>query len=93
MRRNIFRGPAYANLDMSVTKRWNLSERISLQLARRILQYPESPEFRPVHHEDPSFGSGVKLGVVKATPDVGVANPVVGSGGSRHIQLGAKLIW
>jgi hypothetical protein len=28
------------------------------------------------------------------TPDLGSAsNPVLGSGGSRHIQLGAKIIW
>jgi hypothetical protein len=27
------------------------------------------------------------------TPDIAASNPVVGSGGSRHIQLGAKVIW
>jgi len=27
------------------------------------------------------------------TPDVAAANPVIGSGGSRHIQLAGKIIW
>ena len=92
MRRNIFRGPAYANLDMSVTKRWNLSERISLQLRGEFFNILNHPNFdlftMRTRLSDPE-----SLGVVRATPDVGVANPVVGSGGSRHIQLGAKLIW
>ena len=33
------------------------------------------------------------VGTVVFTPDVAAANPVIGSGGSRHIQLGAKIIW
>jgi hypothetical protein len=33
------------------------------------------------------------LGRASATPDVQKSNPVIGSGGSRHIQLGAKIIW
>ena len=33
------------------------------------------------------------MGELRDTPDVSAANPVVGSGGSRHIQLGAKVIW
>jgi hypothetical protein len=92
MRRNIFRGPAYANLDMSVTKRWKFSERFSLQLRGEFFNILNHPNFdlftMRTRVSDPE-----SLGVIRATPDVGVANPVVGSGGSRHIQLGAKLIW
>ena len=33
------------------------------------------------------------VGLATSTPDVYASNPVVGSGGSRHIQLGAKIIW
>jgi hypothetical protein len=33
------------------------------------------------------------VGTVVYTPDVAAANPVIGSGGSRHIQLGAKITW
>jgi hypothetical protein len=33
------------------------------------------------------------FGEVRGTPDVWASNPVIGSGGSRHIQLGVKIIW
>ena len=33
------------------------------------------------------------VGLASNTPDVAASNPVVGSGGSRHIQLGIKLRW
>ena len=92
MRRSIFRSPAYANLDMSVTKRWNLSERVSLQLRGEFFNILNHPNFdlftMRTRLSDPD-----SIGVIRATPDVGVANPVVGSGGSRNIQLGAKLVW
>jgi len=39
------------------------------------------------------YSASTTWGVVNSTPDAGVANPVIGSGGSRHIQLGAKLVW
>ena len=96
MRRNIFRGPAYANWDTSITKSFKFSERLSLQLRGEffnILNHPNYDLFTmDTDVSDPVFGINT-LGVVRATPDVGASNPVVGSGGSRHIQLGAKLIW
>jgi hypothetical protein len=33
------------------------------------------------------------LGLARATPDVEASNPVIGSGGLRHVQLGLKLVW
>ena len=41
-------------------------------------------------HNDPS-GGGNFFGCGCATPDVAAANPVIGSGGSRAVQLGLKL--
>jgi hypothetical protein len=93
-KRNTFRGPAYANLDMSVTKRFRLSERFSLQLRGEMFNVMNHANFDSANGtliSDPS--SGVGLGLATATPDVAAANPVVGSGGSRHIQVGAKVIW
>jgi len=37
--------------------------------------------------------SGSDVGLATLTPDVAAANPVVGSGGSRHIQLAVKVLW
>lgn len=97
MRRNIFRGPAYVNLDVSVAKRWKLSESVSLQLRGEFFNVLNHPNFDSLYTmstdvSDPVFEIN-DLGVVRATPDVAASNPVVGSGGSRHIQLGAKLVW
>jgi hypothetical protein len=33
------------------------------------------------------------VGTVIATPDVASSNPVIGSGGSRHMQLRARFTW
>jgi hypothetical protein len=96
MRRNIFRGPAFHNWDMSVTKRFKLSERINLQLRGEFFNILNHTNFDiltlPTDLSDATAGSN-DVGLALATPDVGASNPVVGSGGSRHIQLGVKLIW
>ena len=39
------------------------------------------------------LSSPLNLGLARFTPDAAASNPVIGSGGSRHIQVGAKLIW
>ncbi|HMK23526.1 MAG TPA: hypothetical protein VK466_14415, partial [Terriglobales bacterium] len=96
MSRNLFRGPGYANWDMSVTKLWKLGERFQLQMRGEFFNILNHPNFdlftMNTDLSNPPYGI-FDLGVVKATPDVGAANPVVGSGGSRHIQLGLKIIW
>jgi hypothetical protein len=92
MGRNIFRGPGFANWDASVSKIWRFSERFKLQVRGEM--------FNVVNHANFAAGSisgdlssPSVLGVATATPDVQASNPVIGSGGSRHIQLGAKIIW
>ena len=100
MPRNFFRGPGFRNWDMSLTKRWRLREGMDLQLRGEFFNVLNHTNFdvftmttdisETTDVFDPSFSN---LGTVHFTPDVGVANPVIGSGGSRHIQLGVKLIW
>jgi hypothetical protein len=91
MGRNIFRGPGFGNWDASVGKNWNLRDRLRLQLRGEF--------FNVLNHPNFALGSikkdlgGSNLGLARATPDVEASNPVIGSGGSRHIQLGLKLIW
>jgi hypothetical protein len=96
MGRNIFVGPSFKNWDMSVTKAWSLSERMKLQLRGEFFNILNHTNFDwltlGTDLSDPVFDID-HLGVVRFTPDVGASNPVVGSGGSRHIQLGVKLIW
>jgi hypothetical protein len=92
MGRNILRGPGFGNWDASISKVWRLSERFKLQLRGEMFNVANHANFA-----GSSIGSDLSspdsLGRANATPDVQAANPVIGSGGSRHIQLGAKVIW
>jgi hypothetical protein len=90
--RNTFRGPMLKNLDFSVSKQWRLNERFKLQFRSEFFNIFNHPNF-DVFTMNTDMGDGNTLGQVVATPDVGNANPVIGSGGSRHIQFGLKLIW
>jgi hypothetical protein len=92
MARNIFRGPSFRNWDFSLSKLTKLTERVSLQLRGEVFNILNHPNFdTTTMNTDLSIPNTV--GTVIYTPDVGAANPVIGSGGSRHLQLGAKLIW
>jgi hypothetical protein len=69
-----------------------VSDRISLQLRAELFNILNHANFdTQTMNTDLSIPNTV--GTVIYTPDVGEANPVIGSGGSRHLQLGAKLIW
>jgi hypothetical protein len=92
MGRNIFRGPSFRNWDFSISKQFRLRESLHLQLRGEffnILNHTNFDDFSM--NTDLSVPSTV--GTVIFTPDVAASNPVIGSGGSRHIQLGAKVIW
>ena len=92
MGRNIFRGPGFLNWDASIGKTWKLNERVKIQLRGEMFNVANHANFATG-----SIGSDLSspdsLGRASATPDVQKANPVIGSGGSRHIQIGAKIIW
>ncbi len=92
MGRNIFRGPGFMNWDASIGKIWKLTERFKIQFRGEMFNAANHANFA-----SGSIGTDLSspdsLGRARATPDVQVANPVIGSGGSRHIQLGVKIIW
>lgn len=96
MGRNLFRGPGYRNWDFSIIKTWNIREGLAFQLRGEFFNVLNHPNFTN------PFGVGGQLGNVDpsvpgsfgfstSTPDVSAANPVIGSGGSRAIQIGLKL--
>jgi hypothetical protein len=92
MHRNIFRGPAYANWDFSLSKIWKLNEHVNLQFRGEVFNILNHSNF-DVFTMNTDLSSPSSVGLVIFTPDVAASNPVIGSGGSRHIQLGAKIIW
>jgi hypothetical protein len=91
--RNIFRGPGFREWDFSIAKIWKFNERVKMQLRGEFFNILNHPNFDAFSlNNDLSVPSAV--GTAIFTPDLGVAsNPVLGTGGSRHIQLGAKVIW
>jgi hypothetical protein len=92
MGRNILRGPGFMNWDASVSKTWKIKERFSLQLRGEVFNVANHPNYS-AGSVGPDLSDFSSFGRASATPDVYASNPVVGSGGSRHIQLGAKVIW
>src|SRR4051812_48736115 len=92
MGRNIFRGPNFINWDMSLSKVWKLNERFRLQLRGEFFNVMNHANF-DVFTMNTDIGTPSTVGTVVFTPDVAAANPVIGSGGSRHIQVAAKVSW
>lgn len=95
MGRNIFRDTGFRNVDFSLAKNWKAGERLAAQFRAEFFNIFNHPNFANPFggqngwaHNDPSTGS---FGCSCATPDVAASNPVIGSGGSRAVQLGLKL--
>jgi hypothetical protein len=76
----------------SILDSGRLTERFRLQVRGEMFNVANHANFA-VGSVGNDLTSPDSLGRANATPDVQAANPVIGSGGSRHIQLGAKIIW
>jgi hypothetical protein len=98
MGRNIFRDSGFDNWDFSLAKSWKFGERFGAQFRGEIFNFLNHPNFANPFggqngwaHNDPSVPGSGGFGCACATPDVAASNPVIGSGGSRAVQLGLKL--
>jgi hypothetical protein len=87
--RNLFRAPNYYNVDFSVSKLWRIKERFSAQFRVEFFNLFNHADFSTPGVFDPSAGASGQFGCSCTTPDS--TNPVLGSGGPRHIQFGLKL--
>ncbi|MGB7847235.1 MAG: carboxypeptidase regulatory-like domain-containing protein [Candidatus Acidiferrum sp.] len=97
MGRNLFRDSAFKNVDSSVMKNFSFSERAKVQFRVEFFNLFNHPNFANPFggqngwgHNDPSVPGAGGFGCSCATPDVAASNPVIGSGGSRAVQLGLK---
>src|SRR5258707_9837892 len=91
MGRNTFLDSRFRNFDISFAKNWHFGERLRLPFRAEFFNIFNHPNFANPYagqngfgQNDPSTGS---FGSECATPDVAAANPVIGSGGSRAVQL------
>ncbi|HTT21438.1 MAG TPA: TonB-dependent receptor [Candidatus Sulfotelmatobacter sp.] len=92
MGRNWWRGPNYKNWDFSVSKVWGLGDRVRMQFRAEFFNIINHPNFGGFSLTT-DLADQVGVGLANFTPDVEASNPVMGSGGSRHIQLGLKFLW
>ncbi|MGB8916522.1 MAG: carboxypeptidase regulatory-like domain-containing protein [Candidatus Sulfotelmatobacter sp.] len=94
MGRNLFRDSGFRNFDFSVAKNWHFGERLRAQFRAEFFNILNHPNFANPYGGQNGFGlndpSVQPFGCGCATPDVAAANPVIGSGGSRAVQLGLK---
>ena len=95
MGRNTFPDSGFSNVDFSVAKNWHFSERFRAQFRAEFFNIFNHPNLANPYGGQNGFGlndpSAGRFGCGCATPDVAAANPVIGSGGSRAVQLGLKL--
>jgi hypothetical protein len=99
--KGVFRSLPYYNWDLSITKAWTWRERFKAQFRAEffnVLNHPNisNPFGGPGGDNsftDPSAAAGASFGFRPETPDVTSSNPILGSGGSRAIQLGLKIIF
>src|SRR5882672_2324491 len=97
MGRNIFRDSGFKNVDFSVFKNFTWKERFGAEFRVELFNIFNHPNIANPYGA--SNGSGLgnnpsassSFGCGCATPDYAAANPLVGSGSSRVMQLGLKL--
>jgi hypothetical protein len=97
MGRNMFPDTGFRNFDFSLAKNFHFGETKRLQFRAEFFNIFNHPNFANPYGGQNGFGlndpSVQPFGCGCATPDVAAANPAVGSGGPRSIQLGAKFIF
>jgi len=97
MGRNMFQDTGFKNFDFSLAKNFHFGEAMRLQLRAEFFNILNHPNFANPYGGQNGFGlndpSVQPFGCGCATPDVAAANPAVGSGGPRSIQLGAKFVF
>lgn len=97
MGRNMFQDTGFKNFDFSLAKNFHFGETMRLQFRAEFFNILNHPNFANPYGGQNGFGlndpSVQPFGCGCATPDVAAANPAVGSGGPRSIQIGAKFVF
>jgi len=97
MGRNMFPDSGFKNFDFSVAKNFHIGEAMRLQFRAEFFNILNHPNFANPYGGQNGYGfndpSVQPFGCGCATPDVAAANPAVGSGGSRSVQIAAKFVF
>jgi hypothetical protein len=99
--RNSLRGPAFKELNFSISKTTPITERVNLQLRTDFFNLFNHPNFAnpnlpnfitdPANNGLDAAGRGIGFLPFAATGDVGIGNPFLGGGGPRGVQFSAKV--
>jgi hypothetical protein len=93
----MFQDLGFRNFDFSLAKNFHFGEVRRLQFRAEFFNLFNHPNFANPYGGQNGFGlndpSVQPFGCGCATPDIAAANPAVGSGGPRSIQLGAKFVF
>jgi Carboxypeptidase regulatory-like domain/TonB-dependent Receptor Plug Domain len=94
MGRNLFPDSGFRNLDFAVAKNWHVGERLRAQFRAEFFNILNHPNFANPYGGQNGFGlndpAAPSFGCGCETPDIAAANPAIGSGGPRSIQLALK---
>jgi hypothetical protein len=100
MGRNMFQDSGFKNFDFSVAKNFHFGETMRLQLRAEFFNILNHPNFANPYGGQNGFGlndpsapgapGASTFGCGCATPDIAAANPAIGSGGPRSVQISAK---
>ena len=97
MRRNLFPDSGFKNFDLAVAKNFHFGETMRLQLRVEFFNILNHPNFANPYGGQNGFGlndpSAGSFGCGCSTPDIAAANPAIGSGGPRSLQLGGKFVF
>jgi hypothetical protein len=97
MGRNMFEDTGFKNFDFSLAKNFHFGEAKRLQFRAEFFNIFNHPNLANPYGGQNGFGlndpSVRPFGCGCATPDIAAANPAVGSGGPRSVQLGAKFVF
>ncbi|HVN18476.1 MAG TPA: TonB-dependent receptor [Dongiaceae bacterium] len=97
MGRNMFPDTGFKNFDFSVAKNFRFGEAMRLQFRMEFFNILNHPNFANPYGGQNGYGfndpSVQPFGCGCATPDVAAANPAIGSGGPRSVQIGAKFVF
>jgi Carboxypeptidase regulatory-like domain len=97
MSRNMFQDRGFKNFDFSVGKSFHFGERYHLDFRAEFFNILNHPNFANPYGGQNGYGlndpSVQPFGCGCATPDIAAANPAIGSGGPRSIQLAGKFIF
>jgi len=86
--RNIIRGPGYFNLDGSIFRDFNITERVKFQFRMEMFGVTNTPH---LNNPGTDVTNTATFGVITST--LNLAGRGTGTGGERQIWFGAKLIF